>query len=347
MRVSSRRVLARGAAAVRGTSPGNFAVVMATGIVSVALRQVGQVSVSAVLLVITAAAFVILVAAFALRAAAFPADLSRDLARPDRAFTSFAFVAACDVLGSRLADDRHTVAAIALAAAALAAWLALTWLVPGRMAARRVRRPVITDVGGSWYLWAVATQSLAIAAAFLGAGRVIAAQPAALTAITVWSAGAVLYLATCVVVAVRLLRAGLGPDEPTAPYWVAMGAASITVLAAAQILRGPGSPAANSARPVLSGLAIAFWGLASALIPPLIARSVLRHLRPGRPLRYRPDLWMIVFPAGMYATASMQIGTATGLAFIHRVGTVAAWPAAAAWALTFVAMVASSRLAYA
>jgi hypothetical protein len=64
-----------------------------------------------------------------------------------------------------------------------------------------------------------------------------------------------------------------------------MGAASITVLAAAGILRTTGSPAVNSARPALSDLAIACLALASCLIPPLTARSLGRHLSPRVPLR--------------------------------------------------------------
>jgi tellurite resistance protein TehA-like permease len=37
---------------------------------------------------------------------------------------------------------------------------------------------------------------------------------------------------------------------------------------------------------------------------------------------------MIVFPCGMYATASMQLGTAARLPFVHAVETAAAWAAA-------------------
>jgi len=128
---------------------------------------------------------------------------------------------------------------------------------------------------------------------------------------------------------------------PTAPYWVTMGAASITVLAAAQILGGPGSPALSAARTGLTAAAVAFWVLATGLIPLLAARSAWRHLFRKQPLRYRADLWMVVFPAGMYATAGMRLGTVAGLPVIHAVGAVAAWPAAAAWALTFTAMLAA------
>jgi hypothetical protein len=37
---------------------------------------------------------------------------------------------------------------------------------------------------------------------------------------------------------------------------------------------------------------------------------------------------MRVFPAGMYASASMQLRALTGLPLIHRVGTATAWAAA-------------------
>lgn len=331
------------APAVRGTRPASFAVVMATGIVSAALRQAGGPRLSAALLAIAAACFTILAAASALRAAAFPADLGADLGHPASAFTGFAFVAACGVLGDGLAGDGHEAGAAAFAAAALAAWLALTYLVPVRLASHRP--PVaISAVGGSWYLWAVGTQSLAIAVTFLRAGGIIGAQPGAIVAITAWSAGVAMYLLITALVAARLLLAGLGPENPTAPYWVAMGGASITVLAAAQILDGPVLAPVRPARPVLTALALTFWILASCLIPLLITRSAWRHLRWRAPLRYRADLWMVVFPAGMYATASLQLGSAARLPPIHAAGVAAAWVAASVWALLFTAMIVSLAL---
>jgi len=48
---------------------------------------------------------------------------------------------------------------------------------------------------------------------------------------------------------------------------------------------------------------------------------------------------MIVFPAGMYATASMRIGAEAGLPPIRELGTAVAWVAAAVWAVVFAAMV--------
>lgn len=232
-------VLAR---AVRRAGPACFPVVMATGIVSAALRQAGQPSLSAALLVIAVAVFVILLAGSAVRAVAFPASLRAGLSRPDRAFTSFAFAAACGVLGDRLASGGYRLPAAAASGAALAAWLGVTGLVPARLAVRRPP-PRLADVNGTWYLWAVGTQSLAIAAVFLHDVGMLPARPAALAAITAWSAGIALYLVITVLAAGRLLLVGVGPGDATNPYWVAMGAASIAVVAAAGILRIPGAPA--------------------------------------------------------------------------------------------------------
>jgi tellurite resistance protein TehA-like permease len=327
------KVLAR---SVRRAGPACFPVVMATGIVSAALRQAGQPSLSAALLVIAAAVFVILLAASAVRAVAFPGSLRADLGRPDRAFTSFAFVAACGVLGDRLASGGYRIPAAAAAGAALAAWLYVTWLVPARLAVRRPP-PHLAEVNGTWYLAAVGTQSLAIAAVFLHGLGLLPAGPAALAAITAWSAGILLYLVITVLVAGRLLVVGVGPREATNPYWVAMGAASIAVVAATGILRIPGAPA----RAAITGLAVALWSIATVLIPPLATATAGRYLRrPVRP-RYRADLWTVVFPLGMYAMAGLQLGSAARLPLAGHIGAVAVPFATAAWALAFIGLATS------
>jgi tellurite resistance protein TehA-like permease len=326
-------VLAR---AVRWAGPDCFPVVMATGIVSAALRQAGQPSLSAALLVIAVAVFVVLLAASAVRAVAFPASLRADLGRPDRAFTWFALAAACGVLGDRLASGGYRIAAAVAAGGALAAWLGATCLVPARLAVRRPP-PRLADVSGTWYLWAVGTQSLAIAAVFLRDQGMLPAGPAAQAAITAWSAGILLYLVISVLVAGRLLAVGVGPRDATNPYWVAMGAASIAVVAATGILRIPGAPA----RAAITGLAVALWSIATAAIPLLAAATAARYLRRPVRLRYRGDMWTVVFPLGMYALAGLQLGTAARLPLIGHIGAVAVPCATAAWALTFIGLAAS------
>jgi tellurite resistance protein TehA-like permease len=334
--------VAGSARVLRGVHPGWFAMVMATGIVSVALLQAGSPPLSVALLWLAAPAFAVLTVLSAWRAAAFGPPVRDELGRPDQVFSYFAFAAAASVLGSRLADYGHRDAAASavavLALAAALAWILLTVLVLVILAVRPGLRQAITEVNGTWQLWVVGTQSVAIAATSAYAEGFLPARPGAVTAIVAWSAGAVLYPAVTILVMARLLGAGPA-QEPFAPYWVTMGAASITVLAATQILPVAAAAGLAWAKPVLIGAALAFWSVAAALIPVLTVIGGRRRLRRRGRMRFRRELWMIVFPAGMYATASMRLGAAAGLPPVRDIGLVAVWPAAAAWALVFAGMI--------
>jgi tellurite resistance protein TehA-like permease len=321
--------------AVRSVPLDGFTLVMATGIVAAAMREIGLTTVGDVMLGIAAAAFVAIAGASCCRAALAPAAFRADLTMPSRAFASFAIVAACAVLGSGLAATGHRGAASVLSWTGLAAWLALTGAVPARLALGRKARARLDDVNGTWFLWAVATQSLSISASFQRADQEVPGPAAQPIAVALWSAGLVLYLAISVLVAHRLQAAGLGPPGLRAPYWVAMGAASISVLAAAQVLGGPGMAPGRAGHAVVAAVAVALWLLATCLIPVLAAVTAVLGLRwPPRP-RYWPGAWTIVFPLGMYAVASMQLGRAADLPLARGIGAVEAWAAFCAWSLTF------------
>jgi tellurite resistance protein TehA-like permease len=92
---------------LRALYPGYFALAMATGITSTVLRQVGRPHLSVTLLVVDIVCFLVLCGLYALRVVRFPRAVLADLAAPDRAYAFFTFVAACNVLGARLAADGH------------------------------------------------------------------------------------------------------------------------------------------------------------------------------------------------------------------------------------------------
>src|SRR5579871_281246 len=154
-------------AVIRGADPRCFAMVMATGIVSVALRLAGRPVPSAVLLWVAVVAFGVLVAASAWRVAAFGPLVRGELNRPDRLFSFFAFPAAASVLAARLAGPAgYGLAGVvtALAAATAVAWIALTGAVLAFLTAWPGPRRAAGHVHGSWQLWVVGTQATAIAA---------------------------------------------------------------------------------------------------------------------------------------------------------------------------------------
>ncbi len=310
--------------------------VMATGIVSDALRLAGLPVPADVLLVVAGAGFAVLLGATCWRAAVLSSALRADLTNPDRAFAAFAFTAACVVLGTGLAAAGLPAAAAVLAVAGALAWIALTLWLPGRVLMSPRARPDIAGVSGTWYLWAVATQSLAIVAA----DGMTGARPAAAVAVVAWVAGIAIYLAVSVLVVAKIRIARLGAPGTRAAYWVTMGAASISTLAAAGLLRAHGALGAGG-RAWVTGAAVALWVLATTLIPVLVIATTAIRLRSGTRPRYRACAWMVVFPLGMYATASIQLGIAAGLPAIRQVGEGLVWVAVAAWAVTFAAMAAT------
>jgi tellurite resistance protein TehA-like permease len=326
---------AEGWRTVRELNPGVFAFVMATGIVSSALELDGARLISAALLLIGLAGYVILLLAHILRLARFGARLRADAAS-DHAFGFLTFAAASDVLAARLSDGGwHWPAAVLLAVGA-AAWLVLGYGVPLRlMRGGGVERAGLAGVDGTWFMWAVATQSVAVAAAV--AGPPWPAELRVTVAMFCASVGLVLYLLVAALAAARLLLRQVSPDQASPTYWVFMGAAAISVLALSELLNRP-SRDLPVPRVALIAVALVLWCFCTWLIPPLLASGVWRHLRHRVPLRHETALWCVSFPIGMYAVATLSLGHADGLAWLVTLGQVVAWIAGVVWVTLFVAM---------
>lgn len=325
--------------AVEGLTPGYFALVMATGIISVGMRLEGFAILSTVLLVVCAIAFVVLLLLTGWRLVAYPGAVVEDFTDPRRGFGFFTFVAGTNVLGVRLGlAGYHEVTAALLVVSGLA-WLALGYVVPWTAVLGRQVRPVVATANGTWFIWVVASQSVAVAAATIEPVFDALRRELAVLAIMSWSVGVFLYAAAGLLVALRLMLYEFGPEELTPPYWVAMGALAITVLAGARIVEMADAPMVAVTRDLIAGLAVVFWAFATWLIPVLVAAGWWRHVRRNVVLRYEATLWSIIFPLGMYAVAGIYLGRADGLPVVEAVGRTELWVAFAACVMVFVAMV--------
>lgn len=332
---------ARADAAVRGATPGYFALVMATGIVSVSLQTNGWDAASVVLLGIAAIAYVTLVAVNVVRAIRHRAAMAADFADPARAFGFFTFVAATCVLGRRLSTEGfHDLALVLLLVAAIA-WILLGYTVPWTAVLGRSGQTALGTANGTWFIWAVASQSIAVLAATLQVELDTGRDAMALLAVFSWSVGTFLYCAVGVFVGVRLLAYPFRPEHLTPPYWVAMGATAITVVAGARIVEMADAPMVDATRGLIAGAAVFFCAFGTWLIPSLVVAGYWRHVRHRVPLRYEATLWSIVFPLGMYGVGSEFLGDVDRLPIVHAIGLGESWVALGAWAITFVAMLAN------
>jgi len=320
---------------IRDLSPGYFAVVMATGIVSHAMGLDGRAYLSDLLLALTVVSYVTLVVAYGWRLAAYRSEFLADARDPSKAFAFFTFVAGSNVLGAGLAAHSHAVATAVLLVVAGLAWLLLSYGVPIVLVTRHASRPALAGANGTWFLWVVGTQSIAVAATSLPPP---VPDPIAALSVACWSVGVVLYLVVASMVLISLLQYPVEPAGLTPPYWVFMGATAISVLAGAQILRLPADPLVAAMRPAVAGTSVVLWVFGTWVIPLLIGLGVWRHLVRRVRLAYEPGLWAIVFPVGMYGVASHALGAALHVPWLVTLGVDEAWMALAVWFAVLLAM---------
>lgn len=326
---------------VERLTPGYFALVMASGIISLGLQLVGFAALSVVLFAVCITAYVVLIVLNVWRFAAFRHAMIDDFKDPKRAFGFFTFVAGTNVLGARAGAEGWYTLTAWLLAISFAVWLVLGYVIPWSAVLGRSERPVVALANGTWFIWVVASQSVAVSAATLEVVLVDLRAWLAILAVFSWSVGVFLYVASAIIVALRIMLYELDPKEFDPPYWVSMGAVAITVVAGARIVEMESAPMADATQGLVAGLSVVFWAFATWLIPVLVAVGVWRHYVRKVPLVYVPTLWSMIFPLGMYAVAGIYLGRADRLPIVEAIGSNWLWVALTAWALVFVAMVRS------
>jgi len=188
---------------------------------------------------------------------------------------------------------------------------------------------------GTWFLWVVATQSVAVSTAAYA--KIAHSDVAATLAVLCWGLGVLQLILVATIVGARLIFVGVGPTDETAPYWVFMGSGAISILAAAEVL-GTAEEQIVFPRDVVGGVAMAIWAFGTWLIPLIIGLMLWQRTRPNSPRGYRSALWAMVFPIGMYGESSRQLGFIRGTEWLDDLGTWEAWIAFAVWAVVFVGM---------
>lgn len=325
-------------AAVAGLDPGALAFVMGTGIVSTALNINGAGTASAALLWVALAGFAVLAPAYGWRLLRRRQRFVADLLGP-RAFAFLTLGISSNVLAARLVPDGHTAVAGAFLAFGVSGWLLLDYGIALALITSVRRIPSIDQVNGTWFLWAVGSESVAVAAATLarvtpGHGPVVLP----VLAVVCWAIGLMQYLLTATIVLARLLARPVRAEDLMTSVWIFMGAAAICVFAGVRLLSLP-PDSGLLPRPAVIGSSVILWSFSSWLIPLLLALGVWRHALRRIPLRYDLGWWNLVFPIGMYAVCTHELGRTTRTPWMTTVGRWEVWIAAAIWGVVFAAMV--------
>ncbi|MGP9746698.1 tellurite resistance/C4-dicarboxylate transporter family protein [Brachybacterium sp. AOP29-B2-41] len=317
--------------ALAGLAPGYFALVMGTGIVSMGLRMVGADEAALVLLILAALAGAVLAALYVLRWLRHRDRMRADAKNPETAFGYFTIVAAASVVAVGLQQIGLPTASAVLLGVGAAIWIVLGYVLPWQVLMTRDGEPILARTNGSWFIWSVASQSLAVGFSGLKPATHAYADLLGLLTVLAWSVGTILYVGIAVLVILRIVHFGITPRQFEPTYWVAMGALAIAVVAGAGIFAMDSVPMVDAARGLIGGTVVVFWCFALWLIPLLAGAGLWRHLIHRVPLRYTPSLWSIVFPLGMFAVASLRLGRVEHLPLVEGVGDVGLVVAVLAW----------------
>lgn len=325
-------MLARVDTLARRLAPSAFAVVMANGIIAVGLQASGQPWLSLAPALIAATTYLLLGGLTVVRLVRHRDAVDADLRDPDRSFGFCTFVAGSNVLATLTVARGWTPVTVVLFVLAGTVWLVLDYLLPYRLVLARRTEHGMAAANGGWFLWAVASQSVAIVAASLQvAAAPEAGQLLAVVAVLAWSVGLFHYALVGVVVLVRLVLRPVRPEDVGPPYWVSMGALAITVVAGSRVLEMTAEPIIDATRDLIAGLSVIVWCVATWMLPLLLIAGWWRHIRHRVSLRYEAGMWSMVFPMGMYAVAGMDLGRVDRLPLVELIGSTWLWVAVAVW----------------
>ena len=328
------------AAGIASLNPVYFALVMATGIVSLACNLLGLPLLAKLLFGLNIAQFAILVALTAARLALFPRKLWADLTDHKRGVGFFTTVAATCVLGTQCLLIAHwQPAAAALWYVGIVLWFILTYTIFTSLAVKETKPSLPDGIHGGWLVSVVAAQAVSQLGTMLAPQFGPYQEQVLFFTLVMWLGGGMLYIWIISLIFYRYNFFPMSPADLSPPYWINMGSMAISTLAGAILISAaPSSPLLRQLLPFLQGMTLFFWATATWWIPMLVILGIWRHVYKQFPLTYSPLYWGAVVPLGMYTVCTIRLSQALDLPFLLPIPHLMGYIALTAWTITFAAM---------
>lgn len=325
---------------IQNLFPSYFALVMATGIVSIGLHIFKIPFLDKALFYINVFAYALLWVLLINRILFYFAHFKNDYLDHAKSPGFLSIVAATNILGSQFAVifENFQIASY------FYCFGILLWIIQiysfFLIITIKKKKPTLSEgINGIWLLVVVSTQSISVLGTLIVKYLDTYKELVLFLSLVLFLVGCFLYIVIITLIFYRLTFFEIKAEQFAPAYWINTGAVAITTLAGSLLILFSNQwELLNELKGFITGLTLLFWGVSTWWIPLIFILGMWKHFNKLIPFAYHPQYWGMVFPLGMYAVCTFRLSQAVNLTFIDSISSLFVYISFLAWFITFSAL---------